>query len=100
MVAKLPCAEGKPNSEGELCPYLAHEPATLEGWQAWDVTLRCAGQLRVSQTVVIGMDFNAYLKMADALGYSCQSSAELLTACEAGIVGALNEKIGNAIKDS
>lgn len=100
MAAKLPCAEGKPNAEGELCPYLAHEPATLEGWQAWDVALRCAGQLRVSQTVVIGMDFNAYLKMADALGYGCQSSAELLTACEVGIVEALNEKIGRAIKDS
>ena len=99
MAEKLPCAEGKPNAEGELCPYLALEPTTLEGWQAWDITLRCAGQLRVSQTVVIGMDFNAYLKMADALGYSCQSSAELLTACEAGTVAALNEKILNELKN-
>jgi hypothetical protein len=45
------------------------------------------------QTTVIGMDFNAYLKMAEALGYSCQAAAELLPACEAGAVDALNEKI-------
>ncbi|MFH1157603.1 MAG: hypothetical protein V1721_01770 [Pseudomonadota bacterium] len=39
------------------------------------------------------MDFNAYLKMAKALGYSCQSAAELLPACEAGVVTALNERM-------
>jgi len=61
--------------------------------------LRCAGQLRFIQTTVIGMDFNAYLKMAEALGYSCQSSAELLTACETGVVTALNEKILSESKD-
>ncbi|MFH1158918.1 MAG: hypothetical protein V1721_08620 [Pseudomonadota bacterium] len=45
------------------------------------------------------MDFNAYLKMAEALGYSCQSAAELLTACETGVVTALNEKILSESKD-
>ena len=46
------------------------------------------------------MDFNAYLKMAEALGYSCQSSAELLTACETGVVSGINEKIVNELKNN
>jgi hypothetical protein len=45
------------------------------------------------------MDFNAYLQMAEALGYSCQSSAELLTACETGVVTAINKKILSELKD-
>lgn len=95
----MPCAKGRPNANGEICPYLTHEPQTLEGWQAWDVALRCAGQLRFSQTTVIGMDFDAYLKMAEALGYSCQSSAELLAACETGVVTAINERIAAEINN-
>jgi hypothetical protein len=45
------------------------------------------------QTVVVGMDFNAYLKMAESLGYSCTAAAELAPACEAGVTAALNERI-------
>jgi hypothetical protein len=45
------------------------------------------------------MDFNAYLKMAEALGYSCQAMAELAPACDTGVTAALNKRIGNALKD-
>jgi hypothetical protein len=45
------------------------------------------------QMVAIGMDFNAYLKMAESLGYSCTAAAELAPACEAGVTAALNERI-------
>lgn len=45
------------------------------------------------------MDFDAYLKMAEALGYSCQSSAELLAACETGVVTAINERIAAEINN-
>lgn len=50
-------------------------------------------------TTVMGMDFQAYLKMSETLGYSCTATAELLPACDAGVTMALNEKIGNLTKD-
>lgn len=71
----------------------------MEGWQAWDVALRCAGQLRMAQFAVIGLDMNAAIKIGEALGYDPTGLAELLPACEAGMTAAMNEKIGNAVKD-
>lgn len=49
-------------------------------------------------TTVMGMDFQAYLKMCETLGYSCTATAELLPACEAGVTAALNERISNKIE--
>ncbi len=49
-------------------------------------------------TTVMGMDFQAYLKMSEALGYSCTATAELLPACDTGVTMALNERIENTIK--
>lgn len=71
----------------------------MEGWQAWDVALRCAGQLRMAQWTVVGFDMIAAIKVGEALGYDATGLAELLLACEAGVVAALNEKIGKAVKD-
>jgi len=71
----------------------------MEGWQAWDVALRCAGQLRMAQFAVIGLDMNAAIKIGEALGYDATGLAELLPACENGMMAAMNEKIGNAVKD-
>jgi hypothetical protein len=70
----------------------------MEGWQAWDVALRCAGQLRTSPFGVVGLDMGAAIKIGEALGYDAPALAELLPSCEAGIVAAMNEKIGNAVK--
>lgn len=71
----------------------------MEGWEAWDVALRCAGQLRTAQLAVIGIDMNAALKIAETLGHEVAAVADLLPACEAGMTAAMNEKIGNAVKD-
>jgi hypothetical protein len=48
------CARGELGSDGELCPYIANEPATDAGWPASDVLLRCSGQLRVTHVAAIG----------------------------------------------
>jgi hypothetical protein len=95
----LLCAEGKANEKGEICPYHQHEPQTLEGWQAWDLTLKTSSQLRMINTTVIGVDFQAYLKMSETLGYGCVATAELLPACDAGVTAALNEKISDELKN-
>ncbi len=65
----------------------------MEGWEAWDVALRCSSQLRTTQFAVVGIDMNAALKIGTAFGYDQVSLAELLPACEAGIVAAINKKI-------
>lgn len=93
------CSKGKENAEGERCPYCTSEPQTMEGWQAWDVALRCTGQLRMTQLIVIGLDMGAAIKIGEVLGYDATGLAELLPSCEAGMVAAMNEKIGNAVKD-
>lgn len=50
-------------------------------------------------TTVMGMDFQAYLKMSQTLGYSCTGTAELLPACDVGVTAALNEKISDELKN-
>lgn len=89
----LPCARGEPSGAGELCAYVANEPLTDLGWQAWDILTRCAGQLRVVPGAVIGLDFGAALKMGAAAGYDAAGLAELLPAGELGMVEALNERL-------
>ncbi|MFZ1415829.1 MAG: hypothetical protein WAS73_14815 [Defluviicoccus sp.] len=80
---------------GERCPYHAHEPLTDAGWHAWDVILRCSGQLRLAPQagIVIGIDLTAALSLGAALGYDVHALAELLPAAEAGLVTALNARM-------
>ena len=80
--------------DGALCPYVANEPLTDVGWQAWDVLTRCAGHLRIAPGAVIGIDLVAALRLGDALGHDLYALAELLPAGEAGLVKALNERMG------
>jgi hypothetical protein len=94
----LPCSKGKSNAQGNICPYAEHEPQTIEGWEAWDIALRCAGQLRMTQFTVVGIDMGAALRIAEGLGYSTAPAASLLPACEDGMVTALNEKISTGLK--
>jgi hypothetical protein len=65
------------------------------GWQAWDVTTRCAGQLRLAPnaSIVIGIDMSAALAMGTALGHDVYALAELLPAAEAGMVAAINRRL-------
>lgn len=70
----------------------------MEGWEAWDIALRCAGQLRMAQFAVIGIDMNAALKIAEALNIDPTGTAELLPSCESGMVSAINTKINEGLK--
>jgi len=70
----------------------------MQGWEAWDTALRCAGQLRTAQIAVVGIDMNAALKIADALGHDVSGVAELLPACETGMVSAINAKVNEGLK--
>lgn len=67
----------------------------MEGWEAWDIALRCAGQLRTTQFAVVGIDMNAAIQLAEALGYDKTSIGELFFACENGIIAAINQKYYN-----
>ena len=85
---------GRPGADGELCPYLAHEPATDAGWAAWDTLLRCAGQLRVAATASsLGLDLAAAIDRRHGTRPLPAALAELLPAGEAGLVRALNERL-------
>jgi hypothetical protein len=95
----LPCARGEANDVGELCPYRTHEPESMEAWQAWDLALRCGGQLRLSQMVAIGVDFTAALQIATSLGHDVNATAEFLPAIETGMTTAFNEKLSSEIKN-
>ena len=65
----------------------------MDGWQAWDVILRCSGQLRTAQFGITGLDMDAAMKIGEALGYDTHALAEFLPVCEAGHVTAINQKI-------
>lgn len=95
----MPCARGEANDAGGLCPYRAHEPESMEAWQAWDLALRCGGQLRLSQMVAIGVDFTAALQIATSLGHDVNATAEFLPALEVGMTTAFNEKLSSEIKN-
>lgn len=94
----LPCSRGCANENGEFCPYKTHEPKSIEGWQAWDLAIRCEGQLRFSEMVATGLDFTAVMRMADALGYDKVATAEFLSSIENGLTAAINEKISSEFK--
>jgi hypothetical protein len=71
----------------------------MEAWQAWDLALRCGGQLRLSQMVAIGVDFTAALQIATSLGHDVNATAEFLPAIETGMTTAFNEKLSSEIKN-
>ncbi len=70
----------------------------MEGWEAWDIALRCAGQLRMAQFAVIGIDMTAALKITEALCIDPIGIAELLPACESGMISAINAKVNEGLK--
>ena len=79
---------------GKRCPYVETAPVSLEGWQAWDVASKCAGQLRLAPMGgVSGLDFAAAFACGRALGYDLGALAELLPAAEAGMVAAINDRL-------
>lgn len=91
----LPCADGAAGPDGTLCPYVEHAPATVEGWEAWDVAGRCAGQFRIAPSGhVLGLDLGAAFAVGTALGCDVRWLAEFLPEVEAGMIGALRGRAG------
>lgn len=73
-----------------------NRPATVEGWQVWDLVGRLGGQLRVLPGAVVGWDMSAALALADALGVPPAAAAELLPVIEAVMVAKLNEQMDHS----
>ncbi|MFO1152746.1 MAG: hypothetical protein U1E42_03630 [Rhodospirillales bacterium] len=69
---------------------------TAEGWETWDVLCKCATQLRLPPMggAVLGIDLGVALAVGRACGYDATALAELLPAGEAGLVKAINARIG------
>lgn len=81
------------SEDSERCPYIENQMQTEEGAQAWDLTLKSSGQLRLcGMGGVAGIDLGAALKIADALGYDLRVMAYLLPSAERGLVSALNKR--------
>lgn len=68
-------------------------PATIEGWEVWDVLERCAGQLRMGSVGPVGLDFTAAFQMSEALGYCSTALGELLPSAEAGLMRGLMRRM-------
>jgi hypothetical protein len=87
------CGSGEPGADGSRCAYVEHQPRSDGGWQAWDVLLRCSGQIRAVPGAALGLDFGAAFAISQALGYDLVALAELLPAGEAGMIAAINERL-------
>jgi hypothetical protein len=87
----LPCARGKPGTNGRLCPYREHALIAHQEHETWDVLLACQGQLRLAPSGhVIGINMQAALQLVSARGYDPAVLSELVPAAEAGLVEALS----------
>ena len=84
----------------DACPDLMNRPVSLEGWQAWDVTLKTASQLRAIPGAAIGLDLTACLMVGDALRYDALALAELMPAAEAGLIEGLNRRLADRAPDT
>jgi len=89
----LACAEGAAGPDGTPCHYVEHAPETVEGWEAWDVAERCAGQLRIAPSGhVLGLDLGVAFTVGAALGYDARWLAGFLPEIEAGMVDGLRRR--------
>lgn len=62
-----------------------HAPATLEGWQAWEVAGRALTVAMVGRRSVPVLDRALALSLAGTLGYDTRAVALLLPAVEDGL---------------
>ena len=64
----------------------------MEGFEAWDVILRCDTQLRIVPSGnVLGFDLAALITVAEALGYGRQAFVSLIGSAEAGMIQGIRE---------
>ena len=71
-------------------------PATIEGWEVWDVIERGATQLRIGALGPVGLDYMPLFGLARLLGYNMRGIAEFLPSVEAGMMEAFTQRM---IKD-
>jgi len=91
----LLCATGTAGPDGALCPYVENAPATVEGWEAWDIAERCAGQLRLAPSGhVLGLDLSIAFAIGAALGCEARWLAEFLPEIEAGMIDGIRGRAG------
>jgi hypothetical protein len=75
-------------------------PTTQEGWEALAVLEVCAGQLRMAQNTVIGLDFNAWRRASESLDADVCAMTHIFPAIEAGIAAAMNSSSNATTGDS
>jgi hypothetical protein len=93
----LPCARGEPGADGRRCPYREQALISRQEHEAWGVLLACQGQLRLAPSgTAIGIDMDAALSLASALGYDLAVLSELLPVGESGIVQGLNSNVSRS----
>jgi len=78
---------------GKLCPYIEHDPRSLDGHQAWELLMASQGQIRTAGLGgAIGLDMAAVLALARARGCDEAAMAELMPDCESGLVAGLKKR--------
>ena len=75
-------------------------PKTQEGWEALAVLEVCAGQLRMAQNTVIGLDFNAWIQASESLNADVCAMTHIFPAIEAGVTAAMNSSSNASTGDS
>ncbi len=75
-------------------------PKTREGWEALSVLEVCAGQLRMAQNTVIGLDFNAWIQASESLDADVCAMTYIFPAIEAGVTAAMNSSSNATTGDS
>jgi hypothetical protein len=83
-------ATDRARRSGQLCPYRVRGLISRQEHDAWDVLLARQGQLRLAPSGhVIGIDMDTAPRIGAARGSDLAVLSELLSAAEAGFVGAL-----------
>ncbi len=91
-----PCAEGEPGADGDALPLPragagSPMPAGRPGTRCCAAPASCGSPRTASS---LGLDLHAAMTVGMALGHCPRALAELLPAGEAGLVRALNERLG------
>lgn len=72
---------------------MIHAPATLEGWQAWEVAGRALTVAALGRRSVTVLDRALALRLAGTLGYDSRAVALLLPAIEDGLWAAASGQV-------
>lgn len=71
-----------------------HAPHTTEGWEAWEIGERCAGQVRTAgMGAPVGLELATALKVAEIDGADPKAMATLIPAYEAGMVAGMRKRM-------